>query len=97
MLPATRMLDTAIGICTAHPPVIHTTTGIVYSSQFTVLINGLPAARLLDTVMTPCGGVGIIVSGSSVFIGGLPAAHLTSSVVGSFTGMVIGGSSNVFL
>lgn len=97
MLPATRMLDIAIGVCVGHTPPIPA-VGMVFPSQFTVLINGLPAATMFDTVITSCGHTGIILSGSpTVLINGLPAANLLGSVVGTFSGTILSGSSNVFL
>lgn len=97
MLPATRLLDIGIGVCTAHPPVIHSTVGFVISSQMTVLVNGLPAAKMLDMVITACGGVGYIVGGSSkVLVQGLPMTNMMTQFVGTFTGTIVGGSGNVY-
>ena len=96
MLPAARMMDMTIGTdVTPTIPVV--TTGFILPSQFTVLINGLPAATLCDMVLSPLGGICIIVSGSpNVFITGLPAATMGSVFVGTYSGTVIGGSYNVF-
>jgi uncharacterized Zn-binding protein involved in type VI secretion len=98
MLPAARMLDTVVGICSSHPPSPIPAVGMIYPSQSTILINGLPAARMMDIVITGCGHTGIIISGTpTVLINGLPAASLMGTVVGSFTGTIINGSSNVFV
>ena len=91
-----RLMDTTIGVCVGHTTPIPA-TGFVITSQMTVMANGLPVARLLDTVISTCGHTGVIVSGSpKVFISGLPAARFGSQFVGTYTGIVIGSSSNVF-
>ena len=96
MMPVARMGDMGYGICTPHKDP-HMTTGMIVTSQGTVLINGMPAARMGDMVIVGDGGVGVIVSGSAnVLIGGMPMAQLGSTFVGSFTGTIISGSGNVY-
>jgi len=67
MLPAARITDMIVSIATSGIP-----TPIIPPGSPTVLIAGLPAARLSDSC-----GVDVIVKGSAtVFIGGLPAARI---------------------
>ena len=47
MLPVARMGDIVVGICKCHKTPI-STSGIIMPSQSTVLVNGLPAARIVD-------------------------------------------------
>lgn len=67
MLPAARVTDMIVSVATSGIP-----TPIIPPGAATVLIAGLPAARITDTC-----GVDVIVKGSaSVLIGGLPAARI---------------------
>ena len=77
--------------------------GEILTGDPTVLINGLPAARVGDTarcfIPGPFGGpiptVQQIVTGNgSVLIGGAPAASLGDSISGGCT--ILNGSTNVF-
>ena len=68
MLPAARITDMIVSTATVGIPV-----PIIPPGAPTVMIAGLPAARLGDTC-----GVDTIVKGSAtVFIGGMPAARIT--------------------
>ena len=97
MLPMARMGDITYGICTAHSPSPITVTGMIISSQMRVLVNGMPAATMIDMVIGTCGHTGTIISGSgTVLIGGLPAARLTDTFVGSYSGTIISSSGTVF-
>lgn len=98
MYPVTRLNDLGFGVCIAHPPVVHSTVGRVITSQSTVLINNKPCARMLDKVMTDCGGVGTIIDGApTVFVGGLMMSRsFMTHFVGTFTGIIITGSDNVY-
>jgi uncharacterized Zn-binding protein involved in type VI secretion len=51
---------------------VGTPTPIVLSGAPTVLIGGLPAARLGDS----CGADAIVKGSATVFIGGMPAARI---------------------
>lgn len=67
MLPAARVTDLIVSTATVGIP-----TPIIPPGAPTVLIGGLPAARLGDTC-----GVDTIVKGSvTVMIGGMPAARV---------------------
>lgn len=95
MLPMARMTERTIGVCTGHEhPIV--VGGQVMTSQSTVLVNGLPAARAGDIVISDCGHTGVIVGGTpDVLIVGLPAAKMNESFVGTYTGNIIAGSGNV--
>lgn len=67
MLPAARITDLITSSATLGVP-----TPIIPPGAPTVLIGGLPAARLGDT----CGADVIIKGSTTVFIGGLPAARV---------------------
>lgn len=100
MLPVARHMDMAVGFCNSptHLPSTEVPeVGYIIATQMTVLVNGIPAARMFDTVMSGCGtSVGIIMNGSSkVLCGGLPMARLTDTFVGTFHGTIMNGSSNV--
>jgi len=67
MLPAARVTDLIASTTTSGIP-----TPIIPPGAPTVLIGGLPAARVGDTC-----GVDVIIKGSAtVLIGGLPAARI---------------------
>ena len=67
MLPAARVTDMIVSTATLGVP-----TPIIPPGAPTVLIGGLPAARLGDT----CGVDAIVKGSASVLIGGLPAARI---------------------
>lgn len=67
MIPAARVTDMIVSTATMGIP-----TPIVPPGCPTVLIGGLPAARVTDSC-----GVDVIVNGSAtVMIGGMPAARI---------------------
>lgn len=62
----------------ATPPIPHTAGGVVIRGYPTVLIGGMPAARVGDQIMCmgpPPHPDAIIIGSKSVLIGGLPAAR----------------------
>lgn len=67
MLPAARITDLIASPATSGVP-----TPIIPPGAPTVLIGGLPAARLGDT----CGVDAIVKASATVFIGGMPAARI---------------------
>ena len=67
MLPAARVTDMIVSSATLGVP-----TPIIPPGAPTVLIGGLPAARMGDT----CGADAILKGSATVLIGGLPAARL---------------------
>ena len=70
MLPAARVTDQIVSTATLGVP-----TPILPPGAPTVLIAGLPAARLGDT----CGVDAIIKGSTTVLIGGLPAARVADA------------------
>ncbi len=73
MLPAARVTDMIVSAATQGAPV-----PIVPPGEPTVLIGGLPAARLGDG----CGADNIVKGSTSVFIGGMPAARIADATAG---------------
>jgi uncharacterized Zn-binding protein involved in type VI secretion len=73
MLPAARVTDMIVSTATLGVP-----TPIIPPGAPTVLIAGLPAARMGDT----CGADVIIKGSATVLIGGLPAARITDPTGG---------------
>lgn len=70
MLPAARITDQIVSPATQGAPV-----PILPPGAATVLIGGLPAARMGDS----CGVDAIIKGSATVMIGGLPAARIADS------------------
>jgi uncharacterized Zn-binding protein involved in type VI secretion len=70
MLPGARITDLIVSPATQGAP-----TPIVPPGAPSVLIGGLPAARLGDT----CGVDAIIKGSATVIIGGMPAARIADS------------------
>ena len=70
MLPAARISDLIVSPATLGAP-----TPIIPPGAATVLIGGLPAARLSDS----CGADVIIKGSATVMIGGMPAARIADS------------------
>ena len=79
MLPAARITDMIVSTLTSGVP-----TPIVPPGAPTVLIGGLPAARMGDS----CGADAIVMGSATVMIGGMPAARLADPSAGG--GVVIG-------
>ncbi len=73
MLPAARITDMIVSTATQGVP-----TPILPPGAPTVLIAGLPAARLGDT----CGPDAIIKGSATVLIEGKPAARIADSTAG---------------
>jgi uncharacterized Zn-binding protein involved in type VI secretion len=67
MLPAARVTDMIVSTATQGAPV-----PIIPPGAPTVLIGGLPAARVGDT----CGADAIVKGSATVMIGGMPAARV---------------------
>jgi len=95
--PASRLTD--MHVCPMMtpglPPIPHVGGPIVSPGKPTVLIGGLPAARVGD--MCVCvGPPDTIVTGAfTVLIGGQPAAHITSSC--AHGGLVVMGCPTVLV
>jgi len=73
MFPAARVTDMIVSTATLGVP-----TPIIPPGAPTVLIAGLPAARMGDT----CGADAIIKGSATVLIGGLPAARIAHCTAG---------------
>ncbi|MEB2309368.1 MAG: PAAR domain-containing protein [Candidatus Brocadiaceae bacterium] len=67
MMPAVRVTDMIVSTATMGAP-----TPIIPPGAPTVLIGGLPAARMGDT----CGVDAIVKGSATVMIGGMPAARV---------------------
>ena len=73
MRPAARLTDTIVSTLTSALPL-----PIVAPGAPTVLIAGLPAARMGDT----CGADAVAMGSATVLIGGMPAARVGDPSVG---------------
>lgn len=97
MLPAARISDFHMCpmVTPGVPPIPHVGGPILPPGQPTVLIGGLPAAKM--TSMAVCvGPPDVIIKGSTkALIGGLPAARMTDST--AHGGMVMGGCPTVLI
>jgi uncharacterized Zn-binding protein involved in type VI secretion len=78
MLPAARVTDMIVSTATQGSPV-----PIIPPGAPTVLIEGLPAARMGDG----CGVDAILIGSATVMIAGMPAARVADSTAGG--GVVI--------
>ncbi|HWR01836.1 MAG TPA: PAAR domain-containing protein [Chlorobaculum sp.] len=73
MPPAARVSDMIVSTATQGAPV-----PIIPPGAPTVLIGGMPAARLGDS----CGADAIVMGSTSVLIGGMPAARIGDPTAG---------------
>lgn len=73
MLPAARVTDMIVSTATQGAPL-----PIVPPGAPTVLIGGLPAARMGDS----CGADAIVMGSTTVLIEGAPAARITDPTAG---------------
>jgi uncharacterized Zn-binding protein involved in type VI secretion len=73
VLPAARVTDQLVSAATQGAPV-----PIVPPGEATVLIGGLPAARVGDS----CGADAIVMGSATVKIGGMAAARVGDSTAG---------------
>jgi len=86
MLPAARVTDPIVSTATMGVP-----TPILPPGAPTVLIGGLPAARVGDS----CGVDAIVLGSLTVIIGGMPAARVGDITVGGGTVMPPGAPTVV--
>jgi uncharacterized Zn-binding protein involved in type VI secretion len=87
-----RVTDVWAGKCCCHLGCTGM-SGVIVSGDNTVLINGLPSARMTDLVVGNCGHSGIIVSGSNtVTASNLAKSRLGDSVTGCTQGVIVTGS-----
>ncbi len=97
MPPAARLTDmhTCPMVTPGVPPVPHGGGPVIGPGEPTVMIAGLPAARLGDMLVC-VGPTDIIVTGSkTVLIGGKPAARLGDST--AHGGSIVLGAPNVMI
>lgn len=73
MLPAARITDMIVSAATQGAPI-----PIIPPGAPTVLLGGLPAARMGDS----CGVDAIIKGSATVMIGGMPAARIADPTAG---------------
>ena len=94
MLPVARLMDIGVGICTIGIP--HADVGYVLATDPSVLVNYRPCAKITDKVNSTCGGQGTIITGNfTTLVKNKPIARITSVFVGTFTGVIITGSTTV--
>lgn len=97
MPPAARLTDshTCPMQTPGTPPIPHIGGPITGPGEPTVLISGMPAARVTD-MLTCVGPPDTIVQGSAtVIIGGLPAARLGDTT--AHGGQIVAGSPTVLI
>lgn len=87
MLPAARVSDMIVSTATSGVP-----TPILPPGAPTVLIGGLPAARLGDS----CGADVIVKGSATVMIGGMPATRV-SDLTGGGGAVMPPGALNVLI
>ena len=99
MPPAARLTDfhECPMITPGLPPIPHVGGPVVGPGMPTVLIAGLPAARVGDMLVCVGPPDSIIQGSSTVMIGGMPAArmgdktaHGGTIILGAFSGMICG-------
>ena len=92
------MTDTGIGDDTCHGSTKNNVTGTIIQGASKTIANGMPIARMTDIILRSDGHYGVIIGGSGTVIAeGLPVARMTESFVGCFSGVIIGGSTNVIV
>jgi len=91
--PAARVND--MHVCPMQTPVPHVGGPILPSGEPTVLIGGMPAARVGD--MAACTGPpdSIVAGSTTVLIGGMPAARLGDST--AHGGTIVMGEPTVLI
>ena len=93
MPQAARLSDQTTGFCAIHRSV---QGGQISGGSATVFANGLPRARMGDTVTANCGHTGTLVRCSTtVLVDGLPAARVGDTFSGTYSGTVVTGSLTV--
>ncbi|WP_276669370.1 PAAR domain-containing protein [Thalassolituus oleivorans] len=95
MPPAARVNDMHVCPMVSPGPVPHVGGPILPAGEPTVLIGGLPAARVGDSAMCSGPPDTIIAGSSSVSIGGMPAARLGDST--AHGGSIVVGDPTVMI
>jgi len=94
---AARITDQGFGICTSHSPSPINTGGMILTGSGNVFINGLGAGTITSIVLGYCGHVGLIITGSgTVITNGQGQARVGDMFAGSYTGIILTGSGNVY-
>ncbi|AHK15653.1 MAG: PAAR domain-containing protein [Thalassolituus sp.] len=95
MPPAARVNDMHVCPMVSPGPVPHVGGPILPAGEPTVLIGGMPAARVGDSAMCSGPPDTIIAGSSSVSIGGMPAARLGDST--AHGGSIVVGDPTVMI
>jgi len=95
MPPAARVNDMHVCPMVSPGPVPHVGGPILPAGEPTVLIGGMPAARVGDSAMCSGPPDTIIAGSSSVLIGGMPAARLGDST--AHGGSIVVGDPTVMI
>jgi len=96
-----RIGDTTMGDCLAgHPKYPKPGVGgIIMAGSGSTFADGIPVARIGDSVLCLCGfgHTSAIVSGSGVsFADGIPVARIGDSVSGPYVATIVSGSGSTF-
>lgn len=95
MLPAARVTDMHVCPMVSPGPVPHVGGPILPAGEVTVLIGGLPAARVGDSAVCSGPPDSIVAGSSSVLIGGMPAARMGDST--AHGGSIVAGDPTVLI
>ena len=97
-----RIGDSTFGVC----PLDHSGakgvqpyvgSGVIISGSGTTYADGIPVARIGDSVLPGCGHVSTIVSGSGTsYADGIPIARIGDAVAGPYVATITSGSGTSF-
>lgn len=98
MAAVARIGDSTFGTCPlGHPKKPWTGSGTIISGSGTTNADGIPVARIGDSVLPGCGHVSTIVSGSGTTnADGIPVARVGDSVAGPYSATITSGSGTTF-
>lgn len=84
MLGIARLGDRTFGVCSCHNTPI-TVGGSIITGAFSTTVNGLPVARLGDTILADCGHTATIITSSvSTTVEGIGVARLGDQGTGCY-------------
>jgi len=94
MAAIARIGDSTFGTCPlGHPKKPFVGSGVIISGSGTTHADGIPVARIGDSVLPGCGHVSTIVSGSGTsYADGIPIARVGDSVAGPYVATITSGS-----
>lgn len=95
MPPAARITDQHVCPALTPPPAPHVGGPILPPGEPTVLIGGLPAARVGDLAICAGPPASIVMGSATVMIGGSPAARMGDAT--SHGGSIVGGDPTVMI